>query len=998
LDAVTSPLATSLQQTLGDAYQLDRELGGGGMSRVFLAHEATLDRDVVIKVLSDEASAGVSADRFRREIQLIARLQHPNVVSILAAGSASGSLYYVMPFVSGETLRSRLVREGPLPIPDVVRLLREVLDALAFAHDHGVVHRDVKPENVLIEAGHGVLADFGIAKALEQSGALTSVGFAVGTPAYMAPEQATADPMTDHRADLYSVGVLGYELLTGAAPFAGTAQQLITAHLTTTPAPLNLRRADAPHALAELIMRALEKDPADRPQRAREMMAVLDTVMTPAQTVASAGSSSAAAMARRRMPFVAAVLLAAAAGIYAVRMRTGMPVASSVAAGADLIAVMPLSAVSDSSLARLGQDLVVTLSTNLDGVGSLHTVDAVTLLMRARKLASPLPLVDARALAHDLGARSVLTGTLINDGDRVRATVVLHPVGSDSAIATATALATPRDVAAITDSLTWGILQQVWRRGTPPSPVLTGITTRSVDALRAFLEGERHFQHVESEAALADYRRAFDLDSNFVQAFLRYEYVNEWAGAPPDSSAHARLLVLKGRLPERERLWVEAFEQHLSIPAKVAHWKALAQRYPDYPPILMAAADPIIHFGPLYGIPIRQARPYLDRLEQLVPEHGDTRFHVAMVNVEIGSSDSSAASLVRAASAMGPPWSPLVGFMARYYEVEARAVPGPPRDSVLALGRALAREARRQPKWLRLAGLLGIESGGIRVRLAALEQMRAAGVYPADVEQAAGFGEGLLRSMRGDWMGGQRAFRRAEGSALSYSERMTTARTAVLGAWVRAVDLATADSALTRARAMRDDDAVDEDRVELLWLDGVLGVLGADESRVRRAGRGLATDTLVTARQAARSLAGLWLARTNPDAGADTLKAVSDEVMRGGDLILSAEAIDRLVVSRALRHRGAAANVERYLMWTDAATNIARQSSVKVLTPLVNYERGVADEEAGDRAAAILRLRRFLEAYDQPPAAHRALVEDARKRLAALERTDAPARRAVTPR
>ncbi|MBW8773325.1 MAG: serine/threonine protein kinase, partial [Gemmatimonadetes bacterium] len=216
---MTSPLADTLQHTLGDAYRVDRELGGGGMSRVFVAHDEGLDRDVVIKVLSEEASAGVSADRFRREIQIIARLQHPNVVSILSAGSASGSLYYVMPFVSGETLRSRLVREGPLPVSDVVRLLREVLDALAFAHEHGVVHRDVKPENVLIEAGHGVLADFGIAKALEQSGSLTSVGFAVGTPTYMAPEQATADPMTDHRADLYSVGVLGYELLTGAAPF-----------------------------------------------------------------------------------------------------------------------------------------------------------------------------------------------------------------------------------------------------------------------------------------------------------------------------------------------------------------------------------------------------------------------------------------------------------------------------------------------------------------------------------------------------------------------------------------------------------------------------------------------------------------------------------------------------------------------------------------------------------------------------------------------------------
>ena len=264
-----SDLASSLQQTLGDGYRVDRELGGGGMSRVFVAHDLSLDRDVVIKVLSTESTEGVSADRFRREIQLIARLQHPHVVSILSAGSSGGSLYYVMPFVTGETLRARIAREGALPVPAVVRVLLEVLDALEFAHEHGVVHRDIKPENVLVSSGHAVVADFGIAKALRESGTLTSAGFALGTPTYMAPEQATADPSTDHRADLYSVGVLGYELLTGAPPFAGNPQQVITAHLTTPPAPIASRRPDVPDALAEVIMRALAKDPAERPQSAR---------------------------------------------------------------------------------------------------------------------------------------------------------------------------------------------------------------------------------------------------------------------------------------------------------------------------------------------------------------------------------------------------------------------------------------------------------------------------------------------------------------------------------------------------------------------------------------------------------------------------------------------------------------------------------------------------------------------------------------------------------
>ena len=272
---MTDLLAATLQRTLGDGYRVERELGGGGMSRVFVAHDLSLDRDVVIKVLSGEATAGVSADRFRREIQLIARMQHPHVVSILSAGVADGSLYYTMPYVAGETLRARIAREGALPVADVVRLLREVLDALAFAHEHGVVHRDIKPENVLVSATHAVVADFGIAKALTESGTLTSAGFALGTPTYMAPEQATADPSTDHRADLYSVGVLGYELLTGSPPFTGAPQQLITQHLTVAPAPIASRRADVPDALAAVLERALAKDPAARPQSAREMIAAL---------------------------------------------------------------------------------------------------------------------------------------------------------------------------------------------------------------------------------------------------------------------------------------------------------------------------------------------------------------------------------------------------------------------------------------------------------------------------------------------------------------------------------------------------------------------------------------------------------------------------------------------------------------------------------------------------------------------------------------------------
>ena len=209
-------LKEQLQQTLGSSYTLERELGGGGMSRVFVAEETSLGRKVVVKVLPHDLAATVNVERFRREIQLAARLQHPHIVPVLAAGISDGLPYYTMPFIEGESLRAKLARSGELPVPEAAKILRDVLSALSYAHEHGVVHRDIKPDNVLLTGSHAVVTDFGVAKALSAStnpgSSLTSLGVALGTPAYMAPEQAAADPATDHRADLYGVGAMAYEM------------------------------------------------------------------------------------------------------------------------------------------------------------------------------------------------------------------------------------------------------------------------------------------------------------------------------------------------------------------------------------------------------------------------------------------------------------------------------------------------------------------------------------------------------------------------------------------------------------------------------------------------------------------------------------------------------------------------------------------------------------------------------------------------------------------
>ena len=289
-----SDLQSRLQSAVGDTYRIERELGGGGMSRVFVAREVRLDRRVVIKLLPPEMAAGVSVERFEREILVAAKLQHPHVVSLLTTGSHDDLLYYVMPLIEGESLRAKLSREGELPIGEALSILREVADALAYAHRHGVVHRDIKPDNILLADGHALVTDFGVAKAVSEStgeASLTSMGVALGTPAYMSPEQAAANPHVDHRADIYSLGALAYEMLCGRPPFAESSPQaVLAAHVTQQPEPCTMHRSSVSPALNDVVMRCLVKLPADRWQSADELKQQFEVMTTPSGGVTPTGT------------------------------------------------------------------------------------------------------------------------------------------------------------------------------------------------------------------------------------------------------------------------------------------------------------------------------------------------------------------------------------------------------------------------------------------------------------------------------------------------------------------------------------------------------------------------------------------------------------------------------------------------------------------------------------------------------------------------------------
>jgi serine/threonine protein kinase len=282
---VTDKLLDDLKHALGDAYTIERELTGGGMSRVFVAREHALGREVVIKVLPPDLAAGVNRDRFRREVQMAASLSHPYIVPLLNAGAQGELLWFTMPYIAGESLRTTIERRGAMPITEVVRLLHDVVEALAYAHSRGVIHRDIKPGNILSDGHHALVTDFGVAKALNAAlpsmgpAGHTTSGMAIGTPAYMAPEQLAADPAADHRMDIYATGLLAYEMLTGESPFsAPSPTATMTAQLTRIPEPLHKMRPEVPPAFSALVQHCLAKSPQDRPADARAVLAELDKI------------------------------------------------------------------------------------------------------------------------------------------------------------------------------------------------------------------------------------------------------------------------------------------------------------------------------------------------------------------------------------------------------------------------------------------------------------------------------------------------------------------------------------------------------------------------------------------------------------------------------------------------------------------------------------------------------------------------------------------------
>ncbi|MEP7002086.1 MAG: protein kinase, partial [bacterium] len=522
---MTGDLRAQLQDALGDTYAIERELGGGGMSRVFLAREVKLNREVVIKILPPGLAESISADRFEREIQLVASLQQANIVPLLAAGSANGVPYYVMPYVQSDSLRARLSNGPPLSASECASILRDIARALSYAHARGVVHRDIKPDNVLLSHGAAVVTDFGIAKAVSAArtmgsdGTLTQAGTSIGTPAYMAPEQVAGDPLVDHRADLYAWGCLAYELLMGAPPFVRESpQKVLAAHLVDAPVDLRTLRQDMP-GLASVVMHCLAKAPDDRPATADEVLSLLDMAATPISfSSKNAGRLAAVGFGvTTRGKVMIALLVATALGLAAgAAWRGRVPHASAPAASIDRsIAVLPLVNLSgDKSDDYFGIGLAeeMTRALSKTGVRVIGRVSAGALQARG---------LDERAIAKELGVGSLLTGSVQRANGQVRINVSLLSA-SDGAVRWTEKYDRPlTNVFAVQDEIARSVAGKLLGSMGAAGATATRIETSDPEAYALYLQGQVLFNRRTAETltqAIELYKRAAQRDPKFARA------------------------------------------------------------------------------------------------------------------------------------------------------------------------------------------------------------------------------------------------------------------------------------------------------------------------------------------------------------------------------------------------------------------------------------------------------------------------------------------------
>jgi tetratricopeptide (TPR) repeat protein len=639
--------AARLRAALTGRYRIERELGRGGMATVYLAHDLRHDRPVALKLLHPELAAALGPERFLKEIRTAAKLQHPHILPLFDSGEAEGQLWYTMPYVEGETLRARLQREQQLPLDDALRITTQVLSALDYAHAHGVIHRDIKPENILLEGDQAVVADLGIARAIGVAGddRLTETGMAVGTVVYMSPEQAVGQRDLDGRTDVYSLGVVLYEMLAGEAPFIGpSAQAIVARRLTEAPRPLRSARETVPAGVDEAVMKALARAPADRHRSAAAFSGAL--------RAEAPGQAEHVAPSRRtkRLALILAGVIAAVLVGTLVRSRAGAPAALD----ASLVAVAPFD-VLDPKLQLWREGLVDVLSRDLDGAGPLRTVSPTVVVRRWSGRADP---ESAAELGRRTGAGLALYGSLLSSGrDSVRIRVTLLDVAHRNTMEEWELRDAADRLDRLTDSLTMRVLQGLGRTRPIGSVRLASFGSTSLPAVKAFLQGEQHLRRAEWDSALAYYERAIRLDSTFPLALRRASTALGWLRTGYDSLSNAYALragAFNHGLPPRDSLLVLSDSLFASMFAggplglhADTSWGARLQRffatvedattrYPEDPEAWNNLGEALDHFGAFAGRSYQQQLEAFDRAIELDSAYAPAYLHPISISAVNG--------------------------------------------------------------------------------------------------------------------------------------------------------------------------------------------------------------------------------------------------------------------------------------------------------------------------------------------------------------------------
>jgi len=623
-----------LSGVVAGRYRVERLIGEGGMATVYLGHDLRHDSKVALKVLRPELAAHMGGERFVREIRITAQLQHPNILPVFDSGEADGKAFYVMPFVEGETLAQRLRREGPLPVEDALDIAAEVADALAYAHERGFVHRDVKPSNIMLTHGHALLADFGIARAMDAAmgDALTETGLSMGTVTYMSPEQALGEAV-DGRTDIYSLGCVLYEILAGTPPFTGSRQAVLARHSVDPVPSLRSVRDSVPEDVEQVIVRAMAKAPADRFPDAAELKAVLRRQATATTPTLHLEPTPKRTSRLGLLAGVGVTAVAAAAWFFGLG-RAPSDLAT------NRVMVLPLR-VSEgyAGPASTGEDVATMIINALDGAGDLRWIDGLARLDPASRDRFDVPSLDgARQMARSSAAAYFVTGSLTPAGvDRVSVSLTLYETASGEPVRTAA----PDPTATA----------EAWRAGLSAanellSKLIEGAPDVSVEwrdrepgAIASFLRGEAAFRRVRLEEALGYYRDALARDSAFALAAIRGAQAAAW-GHREDEAATMVQQAMSLPLPPRYADFVRGYAAYLRGDADQAT-VALRQTVslsPEMSEAWMQLGETYTHLLPFAGEPDSLALAAFEEARGLDPTASDILLHMIEIRLRHGES------------------------------------------------------------------------------------------------------------------------------------------------------------------------------------------------------------------------------------------------------------------------------------------------------------------------------------------------------------------------